>query len=63
MVVPRRIRGNRHKLKHLKFDLNMRKNLTSRVTEHWNMLPRQDGSSPSLELFKIHLSAFRCNLL
>jgi len=32
-------RGNRHKLKHRKFQLNMRKNFfTLRVTEHWNRL-------------------------
>ena len=35
MVPHNRIRGNWHKLEHAKFHMNMRKNFTSRVKEHW----------------------------
>jgi len=56
-VVPSdRTRGNRHKLKHTKFRLNMRKNFFPlRVTEPWNRLPRGVVDSPSLEIFKTRL--------
>ena len=57
-------RGNRHKLKHRKFHLNMRKNYFSlRVTEHWNRLPRDVAESPSLEIFKTRLDKVLCSLL
>ena len=62
MVPSDRTRGNRHKLKQRKFQLNMRKNFfTLRVTEHLNRLPRGAGKSP-LEIFKTCLDTVLCSL-
>jgi len=56
-VVPSdRTRGNGHKLKQRKLQLNMRKNFFPlRVTEPWHRLLREAVESPSLEIFQTHL--------
>jgi len=63
MIVCRR-RGNRHKLKYRKFQLNMRKNFFPlRVTKPWSRLPKQVVESPSLEIFETRLDKVLCSLL
>ena len=63
MVHSDRMKGNGHKLEHKVFHLNMGKNFTVKVTEHWNRLPGEVVESPSLEIFKTCLDAFLCDLL
>ena len=56
--------GNRHKLGHRTFHMNMGKSFfTVRVTEHRSRLPGEVVESPSLEIFKSHLDTFLGNLL
>ena len=64
-VVPSdRTRGNGHKLKQRKFQLNLRKNFFPlRVTEPWPRLPREAVESPSLEIFQPRLDLVLCSLL
>ena len=64
-VVPSdRTRGNGHKLKQRKFQLNPRKNFFPlRVTEPWPRLPREVVDSPSLEIFNMRLDEVLCTLL
>ena len=57
-------KGQWEKLGHRKFCTNTRKNFfTVRVTEHWNRLPRDVEESPPMEIFKICLDTYLCDVL
>lgn len=64
-VVPsERTRGNWHKLKYQKLQLNTEKTFfTVRVVKDWNRLPREVMESSSLEIFKTQLHNALSNLL
>lgn len=64
LVVPsNRVRGNRQKLMHEKFHLNIKTNLfTVRVTTRWNRLSREAVGPPLLEIFKNHLDTIECRV-
>lgn len=54
--------GNRHKLKHRRFPLSIRKQFSiARVTGHW--FPREVVESPSEEIFKALLDTVQGSLL
>jgi len=60
LVPSDRTRGNGHKLKPKKFQLNTRKNFfTLRVTEPWPRLPREGPESPSMDIFKTCAACYR----
>lgn len=63
IVIRDSTKGNRHKLKHRKICLNIRKHfVTLRVTDHWDRLLR-DVESQSLEILKHYLEMVVDNLL
>lgn len=56
--------GKRHKLKHMRFPLNITKCFfTVWVMEHWHRLPRESVESPFLEIFKSYMDVVLCILL
>jgi len=56
-------RGNGHKLKQIKFCLNMRRKFfTLKLTEPWNRLSRRVVGPPSLEILKTRLDEVLCSL-
>jgi len=57
-----RTKGTGHKLEHRKFHTTLKKNISMRVTEHWNKLPKLVVESP-LVVFKTHPDDFLCSLL
>ena len=64
VVCSNRTRSNGLKLVHRKLYTNMQKNFFRvRVTEHWNRLPREVVESSPVEICKIHLHSYLCDLL
>ncbi|KAK4819000.1 LOW QUALITY PROTEIN: hypothetical protein QYF61_022831 [Mycteria americana] len=61
MVPSDRTRGNRHKLKHRRFPLNIMKLFF--ICEHWHRLPREVVKSLSLKIVKSHLDMVLGNWL
>jgi len=59
-----RTRGNGSKLKEGRFRLDIRKNyFTMRVLKHWNRLPREAVTAPSLAVLKAILDGALSNLV
>lgn len=59
-----RTRGNRHKLKHMKFHPNKRKHFfTVRVLQCWYRLAREVWKFPSVETLRTPLAMTQDNLL
>jgi len=68
MVPSQRTRGNKHKLKYRKINLNVRKIFfffffPVRVIGHWNRLPRNLVKHPYLETAKMLLGKVLSSLL
>jgi len=64
IVTSDRTRGNSVKLRHGKFSLDIRKRFfTERVVAHWNRLPRDAVTAPSLSEFKKRLDCALSHLV